>query len=685
MQISATRLLDALLESTGDSIYFKDAECRLTRVSRKMLDDLGLEDEREIMGKTDTDLFGQEFGLKTEADDRRVMETGEPLQGMIEHRASAISGRGTNWTSTTKMPLRDEKGDIIGLVGITREINELKEAERALESALEQWRREVRTTVQIAQEIAAAPTLEDLYDRVVTLVRRRLGYDHVQLFRCSPDRRELVGVAASGEMAASLLEQKVIPWDTGILGCAAAAGQPILVPDLDRDIRFDVHPTGCGSKGELAVPITLHGQVLGVLDVCSDTIESLAEQDQILLESLCGQIATAINAIRLLDETETARRDAETLYRVGQHLTQSRDVHQVFEQVLTELLGNLGLPQGGVMIFDQAQAFGVFTVLISKGKVIETGLSIPIEGSPRCQQLIATREPVITRDVLENPGNAVRQVAEVLEYRSMLMAPIMIHGKIVGALDAESIEKVHDFSRREVALVQAVADQLGIAMENWQLLEETRAALAEVEAAHRAYVRRGWQEHLSQQEMLGRSAFIRHQDGTVLPAADVWHPEMERALATLGPAAVSERTPDGERTGMAIPIRVRGQTIGVLGVEAPESNRHWTQGEIALLESVGDQLGQTLETARLFADTQRRAERERLVGEITARVRATTDVQAILATAAEELGRALGASYSAVRVGLRADSTDDDPSGSLTPQHGLPDPAKQSTLDEREH
>lgn len=115
------------MENTSDSIYIKDRECRLMLVSRKMALDLGFSDPKQIHGKTDIDLFGEEFGKKTLDIDRQVMESGQPVPGQIE---SYINEDGeTNWTSTTKLPLRNEAGEIIGLLGITREINELKLSE----------------------------------------------------------------------------------------------------------------------------------------------------------------------------------------------------------------------------------------------------------------------------------------------------------------------------------------------------------------------------------------------------------------------------------------------------------------------------------------------------------------------------------------------------------------------------
>jgi diguanylate cyclase (GGDEF)-like protein/PAS domain S-box-containing protein len=124
-------LLNALMENIADSIYFKDRHCRLVRVSRKMAADLGFAEPAEIIGKTDIELFGEEFGQRTMIDDLRVMESGQNIIGLIESRA--LPNGETNWTSTTKLPIRDKSGTVIGMLGITREINELKRAELNLQ------------------------------------------------------------------------------------------------------------------------------------------------------------------------------------------------------------------------------------------------------------------------------------------------------------------------------------------------------------------------------------------------------------------------------------------------------------------------------------------------------------------------------------------------------------------------
>lgn len=135
-KVDATRFDDALLfqaimDNMADSIYFKDRNCRLVKVSQKMVLSLGQTSPDELIGKTDIELFGEDFGSKTRIEDLRVMETGEPIIGLVEFR-SENNGEGI-WTSTTKLPLRDGEGNIYGLLGITREINDLKRVENDLQ------------------------------------------------------------------------------------------------------------------------------------------------------------------------------------------------------------------------------------------------------------------------------------------------------------------------------------------------------------------------------------------------------------------------------------------------------------------------------------------------------------------------------------------------------------------------
>jgi len=131
MQLARERdLLHTLLENIPDRIYFKDRQSRFIRINRALTALFGLKRADEAYGKTDADFYGAEHSSEALQDERRVMETGEPLLGKVEFETMA-DGRKT-WSLTTKLPLRDRKGRIIGTCGISREITEIKEMEEQL-------------------------------------------------------------------------------------------------------------------------------------------------------------------------------------------------------------------------------------------------------------------------------------------------------------------------------------------------------------------------------------------------------------------------------------------------------------------------------------------------------------------------------------------------------------------------
>jgi GAF domain-containing protein len=228
---------------------------------------------------------------------------------------------------------------------------------------------------------------------------------------------------------------------------------------------------------------------------------------------------------------------------------------------------------------------------------------------------------------------------------SRLVLPLQLGGQIVGALDLGS-KQPDAFSRDHIPILSQVAGQIAQALERTRLMESTRAALAEAAATHRSYLRREWQDYLQQERDLRRTAIVYDREQTSA-VPDFWRPEMEHVLAQGEFAAVETReteNPNTEheaRTGLAIPIVVRGQTLGVLGVEDPSGERQWSAEEISLVQAIGQQLGQALDNARLIEATRRRAAQEQLAGRVTSRMRESLDLETVLQTAIREIGEVL--------------------------------------------
>lgn len=114
-------LLEALMQSLPDHVYFKDRESRVIRMNVAQARHFGLTDPKEAIGKTDADFFTPEHANQARADEVRVMESGQP---MVLDEKETWHDRGDNWVHTTKAPLRDARGEIIGTFGISHDITE---------------------------------------------------------------------------------------------------------------------------------------------------------------------------------------------------------------------------------------------------------------------------------------------------------------------------------------------------------------------------------------------------------------------------------------------------------------------------------------------------------------------------------------------------------------------------------
>ena len=131
-------LMKNLMEHIQDNIYFMDREGRIILINAAGSKWLGFDSPEEVIGKTDLDIFSNEHGRAAFEDEQRVMQSGEPLLG-IEEKETWSDGHVT-WVSTSKMPLRNDDGEIVGIFGISRDITEHKQAEIRAEKFAEENR-----------------------------------------------------------------------------------------------------------------------------------------------------------------------------------------------------------------------------------------------------------------------------------------------------------------------------------------------------------------------------------------------------------------------------------------------------------------------------------------------------------------------------------------------------------------
>jgi GAF domain-containing protein len=123
----------------------------------------------------------------------------------------------------------------------------------------------------------------------------------------------------------------------------------------------------------------------------------------------------------------------------------------------------------------------------------------------------------------------------------------------------------------------------------------------------------------------------------------------------------------GNPSTLAVPVKVRDQVIGIIQIEATETNRKWTEDEVALVQSISDRAAFALENARLFEETVRRADQEETIARVTTQIGASTDFNRILQTTIQELGQALGTSRSFIQLATPAENENENTDGQNTP------------------
>jgi GAF domain-containing protein len=235
------------------------------------------------------------------------------------------------------------------------------------------------------------------------------------------------------------------------------------------------------------------------------------------------------------------------------------------------------------------------------------------------------------------------------ETRSELALPLRVGRRIIGAFDIQSRQE-EAFDGDDVAVLQAMADQLAVAIENARLLSEMQQTLHQLEVASGLFTQDSWRMSVQR----GRQGVGYRYRRLGIERAVEPSPEAAQAWADghsvmLPPQ--SEVAGDGQEpvSTLAVPVKLRDQVVGVLNLSFED--QAIAPDTVSLIEEVANRLALALENARLLDETRQRAQRDRLIADITAQVRASMDVERILQTAVRGLGAALGTERAFIKLG----------------------------------
>ena len=331
----------------------------------------------------------------------------------------------------------------------------------------------------------------------------------------------------------------------------------------------------------------------------------------------------------------------EAAAQVARDAAAIRDVRQLMDTVVRLVSERFGFYHAGLFLLDESGEYAVLQAASSPGgqRMLERGHRLKVGETGIVGYVAGSGEPRIALNVgadavfFDNP--------DLPDTRSEMAIPLIVYDRIIGVLDVQSTE-ASAFTEEDIAILQTMADQVALAIENTRLLEESHYALEELRLFQRQQTREAWRERLANQ-----LAAYRYTGVAIEPAS-------RDRIRDIVPSEIPSRPtviegPDGRR--LTAPIRLRGETLGTVVFHQTPDEIPWSDDEIAMVEELTAQIGLALENARLLEETQQRAEQERIIANITAQVRTSMNPESILRTAVRELGLALGSDRVFVHLG----------------------------------
>ena len=351
----------------------------------------------------------------------------------------------------------------------------------------------------------------------------------------------------------------------------------------------------------------------------------------------------------------------QAVVEVSQATASILNTSQLMNEAVELIRTQFGLYYVGLFILDPSNEWAILRAGTGKAgqTMIARGHRIQY-GAGMVGWCIANAQPRIAANIEKDSIRLA--MAELPETRSEAAFPLRSRGKVLGAMTVQSV-KPEAFGDTEISTFQSMADQLAIGLDNARLFDESQRSLQEAQQLTQQTSKNAWESYLHS----GINLSYRYDDGQIVAqasqlSAGTNKPGESDSRPSSSAALASRRPNTGQLDRISLPISVRDQTIGLVHFSKGLAKQSWSEDELAVLNTIVEQLAIALDSSRLYAETQHRAEQERLVGEITSRMRQTLDVESVLQTAVEEIYQSLNLENLVIQL-LPSDGQSEDSIG----------------------
>jgi len=532
------------------------------------------------------------------------------------------------------------------LTGATLPPAFLRELGAAIERVWQLRDRTLRTAVvaEITRLGAGSESLDEVFRAFAEGVTRLVQFDSIGVSLLDPERSEFeILDLPARSIDGGPRRDTTMRLEGTLLERLVQTGAPVRVGDVDAADVPAASREAFGSRGyrsAVLVPLASRGRVFGAVTAAAREADAFDARDVQILVELAGPLASAIEQRRLLEESRRRTEELSALYRTSRLITARLEPAGVLEAIsrsVTALIGSTGC---GIGLLNPERTHLVHAAAHGFQTDEWRALSIPI-GEGLIGRCAEGGQPVRVDDIRNDPRSVRRDLDEREGIRSMLCVPLTVGGRLIGVLSAFST-RPGVFTAHHQELLEAFAEQAGIAIHNAQLFEESERRARETRAlveAGRAVtasldvdrtIRMILQEART---VLGVESCglmtIDVATGDLVSAASLDLPQemvtrirlrvgegvAGRAVAEQRPVQRSDlfdddtgryadlRRRSGFRSMLSVPLRVGPRTIGALSVFRLDVHR-FSETEEDVLVALADQAAIALEHARLYTELE---------------------------------------------------------------------------------
>lgn len=481
------------------------------------------------------------------------------------------------------------------------------------------------------------------------------------------------------------------PLGEGLTSILIRTRDPLmLVEDTEkRAIAMGAKISGKPAMSWLGVPLLAGGEAIGAMIIQDlEHEQSFNEDDLRFMVSVANQVSGAIHNVRLINESKQAALQFETAAEIARDISSSLDLDELLQKAVELIKSRFDFYHASIFLKDLPGEFVVIREATGEAgaQMKRSGHKLGVGSKSVVGFVAGNGEPLIVNDTARD--TTYYQNPLLPETRAEAALPLKVGDRIVGVLDVQS-KQAYAFAEENLRTLQILADQLAIAVVNTELFAETQEHLAQHRLLHHITTTAASGTTLGEalqsavnglQVTLGgdrvsillvdREKKVLEVKAAVGYASDIFdlripigsgitgwvaaHRRTLRVNNVLQDARYIEGSPN-TRSEMAIPLLYRSELLGILNVES-EQFAAYAENDEELLGTLGGSLAAIIANARLLEQIRAQAERERILFEISDKIRRTTDMETILATTASELIRAVGATGARINVGVTPSS-----------------------------